>query len=96
MRDGRMAATGTMLMTDLVRVTAMLRRTGIRVDGADFQSMLVHMAVMRVMQVTVVQVVHMAVVLNGDVAAIRAVLVDVSLVNNVFAHCHILFCIVVI
>lgn len=87
MRDGRVAAIGAMLMTDLMRVAAMLRRTGIRVDGTDFQNMLVHMAVMRVMQVTVVQVVHMAVVLNGDVAAVRAVLVGVSLVNNVFAHC---------
>ena len=44
-----------------------------RVLVVDRQRVLVHMIVMRVMKVPVVEVIHVAVMENGDVAAVRAV-----------------------
>jgi hypothetical protein len=57
------------------------RRTGGGMLGADLKRMAVHMVAVHVMKMTVVQVVDVVAVLNGDVTAASLVRVRVSLVD---------------
>jgi hypothetical protein len=74
-RHRLMAASGAMGMPGLMLAAGMLRGAvlGVRLTG--FDHVLVHVIPVRVMQVPVVQVVHMSVVAHGGVATVRTVLV---------------------
>lgn len=78
-RDGFMAAAGAVDMRGVVR--AGRRLATIRIGGVHGQRVLVVMPFMRVMQMTVVQIVDVSVVLDGGVAAAGAVLMMVILVG---------------
>lgn len=61
-------------------------RTAVRVDRADFYAVLFDAPLVWMMQVPIVQVVHVVTVDHGGVAAARSVFVIVALVH-VTSHC---------
>lgn len=77
-------ATGTMDMS----VTDMIRRTGHRIHIRDFYDMLVHMTFVRVMQVSVMQIINMITVLYGGMTTARAMGVVVILMLGLIAGAH--------
>ena len=77
MRYGFVSAAGAVYMSRFVAVAVMIWRAGVRVGGADGDAVFINVVAMRVVQVAVVQVIDVAVVLDGGVAAARAVLVRV-------------------
>jgi hypothetical protein len=60
-----------------VRCTLRIRRAAHGVRGADGNHMLVNMVSVHVMKVTTVQIIHMAVVTDGGVSAVLAMLLGV-------------------
>lgn len=82
-RDGFVAATVAMQMARFVAV-ALVRNAAIGVLRAHFEAMLVVVTFVRMMQMAVVNVVDVAVVLNGGMAAIRAVIVVGMVVLRMF------------
>jgi len=70
-RNGGMAAIGTMNVLPVVAFRA--QRAFVGIDVAHRDDMFVHMIAMRMMQMAVVKIIHMPVVHDGDVAAIFAV-----------------------
>lgn len=76
-RYGFMAAAGAVLVALLVRPALMVRRAVRRIRPTHGDRVLVHVVAMGVVQVPIVQVIRMAVVLDGRMAAARAVLVRV-------------------
>lgn len=87
-----MAAIGPVHVIRVMARAAVLGRALRGVFGIHFQAMLVHMAVMHVMQMAIVQIVGVAVVLDGGVAAGRAVLMGVFAgVLRAVSHCASLF-----
>jgi len=85
MRDGFVTATGA------VDVIERMGRTGVAagairgIFGAHFEDVLVVVALVGVMEMAIVQVIDMAVVLDGSVAAARAVLMGM-IGMNVMGH----------
>lgn len=80
--DSLVAAARTVLVSFLVTAAVMARCAGGRIGRTDRQRMLLDLAADRVVQVAVVQVIDMAIVLDGRVAAVGAVLVRVTLVMS--------------
>jgi hypothetical protein len=76
-RDRLVAAAGTMHVARLMTAAAMVRSAAVGVFGRHLDHVLIDMVFMRVMEVTVMQVVGMAVVLDGGMAAARSVAVSV-------------------
>jgi hypothetical protein len=74
-RNRLMAAAGSLNMACLMPSTAMVGGAVVRVVAGDFDHMLVDMALMRVMEVTIVQIIGVAAVTNGRMAAAGAMLV---------------------
>lgn len=74
--NGLVAAVRTMDMIGRV-ATALTVSAVIGIDGADLQHMLVHVIAMHMVQMAIVEIVDMAVMLDGGVAAIRTVLMAV-------------------
>jgi hypothetical protein len=72
MRDGFVPAIGAVLVR-----AASLRRAAHRVFGIDRDHMLIDVIVMHVMKVAVVNVIHMTIMLDCGVPAVRAVLMGV-------------------
>lgn len=72
-RDGLMAATRTVPVRRLMAAAAMLRRAAVGIGGADLHDMLIDAAIMRVVQMAVVQIVDVALVANRNVPAARPV-----------------------
>jgi hypothetical protein len=85
MRDRVVSASGPVAMLAVMGGAPVSVRAGIGVRGADGNHVLVHMAVMRMMQMAVVQVVQMAFVAHDAVTAIGAVRV-LFLVSDVSRH----------
>ena len=77
MRHRFVAAAGAVHVSRFVAAAVVFRRAGVRVGGTDGDDVFVNVVAMRVMQVAVVQVINVAFVLDGGVAAVRAVLVVV-------------------
>jgi hypothetical protein len=77
MRDGGMAAIRTVNMLRVVPVRTVGAFIGIR--GTDGKRVLVHMIAVRMMQMAVVKIIHMAVMFDSGVPATRAV--NVSMVG---------------
>lgn len=83
-RDRLVPASGAMHVTLLVPETVISdRRAVIRVRGGDFDDMLVDVIFMRMMEVAVVQIVHMIAVAHSRMAAAGAVDVRVVFVFRV-------------
>jgi hypothetical protein len=89
-RHGLMAAAGSVTMPGFMAATGMGRCAGCRIGRAHCEHMLIHMVVMRVMQVTVMQIILMVVMVDGTMTAIGSVSVRVSLVNVMGVHPHLL------
>ena len=86
-RNGLMSAAGSMTVVPTVGIAGMVRRAGGRIPTAHVQSMVVHVVSVRLMQMTVVQVVHVPVVFDCGMATTGVVRVGVSFMNLViFRH----------
>ncbi len=85
-RDGFMAAAGPVLVALRMAATCMVGRAGVGILCAHIEDMFVEVVAVRVMQVTVVEIVHVVAVLHGSVSAARPVFVRVVVVNFVIDH----------
>ncbi len=85
-RNGWMTAVRSVHMTFLMPAAVMGGGATIGVGGIDLQDVFIDVAGMRMMQVAVVQVVHMSFVLHGQVATARSVLMIVVRVDLAVAH----------
>jgi len=87
-RHRRVTATRSVHMAGLVATAVVVRRAAVRIFRADFESVLVDMIAMRVVQVTVMQVVDMVAMSDGGVATVRTVLMVVMGVVRFVAGAH--------
>ena len=87
-RDRRMSAVRSVLVGRIVFGTS-VRRTGCRVCRANLQNVFVVVPIVVVVQMTVVEIIDVAIVTNRRMSAVCAVLVIVMLVN-VMTHSLIL------
>jgi hypothetical protein len=85
-RHSFVTATGTVNVARFVAAADMRRSAAIRVGRIDGDHMLIDMVTVNVMQVAIVQIVHMPIVLNRGVAAIFAVLM--RMVSVLFTGFH--------
>lgn len=76
-RDGFVAAAWAMDVSGIMSGAAMVRRTTIRVLVAHLNPMLVDMIGVRMVKMTIVEIVDMVAMPNRDVAALRSVRVIV-------------------
>jgi hypothetical protein len=83
-RDGFMTAAGAVLVSALVAGTLVLRRAGGRVIGIDRQPVFLNSARGHVVEVAIVEIIHVAVVVDGRVPAAGTVLMVVLRVIRVF------------
>lgn len=72
-RDRFVAAARTVNVSGIMPGAAMVRRATIRVLVAHLNAMFVNMTGVRVVKMTIVEVVHVVAMLNRDVAALRSV-----------------------
>lgn len=86
-RDGLVPTVCFMLVIRIVAVADMAVSAGVRVGLADGDDVLVHVSLVEPVQMPFVQVVDVALMLDGGVTAVDAMLVDVVLVNCV-VDCH--------
>ncbi|MDB5785387.1 MAG: hypothetical protein JWQ50_5302 [Caballeronia mineralivorans] len=70
-------------------VTAAARRAFVRIFGAHFELMLVYMIAVRMMQMTVMQIINVIVVLDRSMSTVRAMLVVVLSVMWFVAGAHV-------
>ena len=87
-RDGFVAATGAMDVAGFVAAAFVLGRAAVGVGGRDGDHVLVDVVAMRMVQVTVVQVVDMTVMPDGRVAAAGAMGVVMVGVMGQLAFAH--------
>ena len=85
-RNGLMAAIGTMHMLRIVTFALVSLCAVVRVGGAHLKLVFIDVAFMRVVQVAVMQEVGMTVMLDGDMAAVAVVLMGVVRMRDVLAH----------
>jgi hypothetical protein len=78
--DALVSAARSMDVMRVMLATRMRRCAGRPVRRADFKDVFINVIAMHMVQVTVVQVIDMAVVLQGDMAATRGMCVGVILV----------------
>lgn len=83
-RNSFVAAARAVLVSGIVPRTGVIGRAGRGIGRAHFDGVLIDMIAMRLMQVAVVQVVHMIAVLDGHMAAARPVDVGMAFVDLVF------------
>ena len=87
MRNGSVAAIGTMNVLPVVAFRS--QRAFVRVDVADGNGVFIHMVAVRMVQMAVVQIIHMAFVFDGGVSAAEAVdmgMIGVRGAGMLFAH----------
>lgn len=87
-RDGFVAATGAMDVAGLVTAAFVLGRAAVGVGGRDGDHVLVDVVAMRMVQVAVVQVIDMAIMADGRVAAAGAMGVVMVGVMGQLAFAH--------
>jgi hypothetical protein len=85
-RHGLVPAVRSVNVTALVAAAVVLRRAAVRMLSIDGDRMLVDVVAVRVVEMSVVQVVDMPLVIDGGVAASWAVVVIVLVVHQVIAH----------
>jgi hypothetical protein len=83
------AASRTMHVTRLVPAALVRRRTGIRVLRRHLDRVFIDVARVHVVQVAVVQIVHVVTMLHGGMAAAGSMLMGVVGVVGLFAVCHV-------
>jgi hypothetical protein len=88
MRDGFVAATRTVLMRAVVTATVMAGSGGTGISGVDGDNMFVYVSLVQMMHVSIVEIIRVALVLNGGMAASRAVLMGMCCVRVTFLLCH--------
>lgn len=81
MRDRLMATARTMDMAGLMARAGLARRAVIRIGRADLDHMLVDMVPMHVMEVAIVEIVHMVAMADAGMATVRAMLMGMVGVN---------------
>jgi len=81
-------ASRTMHMVGGMSAAAMVRGANLRIGFRNSDNMLVHMIAMRMMQMTVVQIIHVTVMNDCRVPAVRAVLVGMVGVLGMRASAH--------
>jgi hypothetical protein len=86
--DRLVAAAGAMPMAALVTATCVLRRADIGIAGIDGDDVLVHVIPVHVVQMSVMQIVDMALMAHGRVAAVEAMLVRMIAVLLIVAAGH--------
>jgi len=84
-----MAAGRTVAMGLLMPGTGVLGSAGSRVGRIDRQNVLIHVVAMNVVQVAIVQVIRVVAVLDGDMAATRAMLMAVAFMHLAVFLCHV-------
>jgi hypothetical protein len=87
-RHGLVAATRTVLVAPLMAAAIVTGRAGVGIGRAHLDHVFVEMVAVRVMQVAVVEIVHMIAVPDRGVAAARTVLVRVVMMDFVLAVGH--------
>jgi len=88
MGNGFMPAAGAMLVVGVVTAALMFGRALLRILAADVNDVLVHMVLVRMMEVAIVEIIDMAVVHDRRVSASGAV--DMIVVRVLFADAGIL------
>jgi hypothetical protein len=81
-------AAGAVDMARLMPAALMVRRAAVGVGAGHLEHVLIDMAFMRVMEVTVVQIVDVALVTDGGVATSRPMLVSMVRVGRCGAGSH--------
>jgi hypothetical protein len=84
MGNGFMATSRTVDMVSCMAAAIVTLRTISRVLGADFNDMLIDMTLVRVMKMTVMQVVDMVAMTHCSMSAVGAVLMVMVFVSNAF------------
>ena len=90
MRDRFVAATRAMDVSSIMSGAAMVRRAAIWVVVAHLNAMFVHVIGVRMVKMTIVEIVHVVAVPNGDVAAIRSMYVVVVGMMRKIASAHLM------
>lgn len=85
-RHGLMSAVRAMAMSGLMPLTAMGRRASSRVLHGDTEPMFIDMVTMRMMKMSVMEIVGVAIMGDGRMPAVRSVLMIVMLMNGMVAH----------
>ena len=85
-RHGLMSAVRAMAMSGLMPLTAMGRRASSRVLHGDTEPMFIDMVIMRMMKMSVMEIVGVAIMGDGRMPAVRSVLMIVMLMNGMVAH----------
>lgn len=88
MRDRLVPTAGAMHMPGGVSAAGMRRRAGRRIAGGHFDAVLVDVIAMHVVQMPIVQVVHVIAMLDGRMPAIGPVNVAVIVMLGVLAFGH--------
>jgi len=83
------AAARAVLMILLMPATGVVGRTGSGIARSHLQNVVINMVAMNVVQVAIVQVIRMAIVPDGDMAAIRTMLVGMSLMHLAVLLLHV-------
>lgn len=73
MRNRLVTASWPMLMRRIVSAGAVLRRTVVRIRGCDFDHVFVDTGLIHMLEVTVVEVIDVALMPNRDMATVRRV-----------------------
>ncbi|MBX3304018.1 MAG: hypothetical protein KF693_17540 [Nitrospira sp.] len=85
-RHGFVAAAGSVAVTGIVAAAGVGRRAGSGVLTGDVESMLIDMVAMRVMQVSVVEIIRVAFMKNRPMAAAGGVPMGMLVMNRMVAH----------
>ena len=85
-RNCFLATPWSMNMVGIMSVAIVVWRTDIGIGFVDIKRMLINMVTVHVMQMTIMEIVHMIVVNNGGVSAVFIVNMRVIWVFRTFAH----------
>src|SRR5258708_20048272 len=87
-RHGLVAAARTVLVAPLMAATIVTGRAGVGIGRAHLDHVFVEMVAVRVMQVPIMEIVHVIAVPDRGVAAARTVLVRVVMMDLLLAVAH--------
>jgi len=88
MRHGLMPASGAVTMLRLVSPAVVMRRALVRIRPRDFESVLIHMVAMRMMQMTVMQIIDVIIVLDCGMPTVGAVFMLMIGMMSLIAGSH--------
>lgn len=82
-----MSAVRAMAMSGLMPLAAMGRRASSRVLRGDVELMFIDMVTMRMMKMSVMEIIGVTIMDNGRMSAVRFMLMTMLLMNGVVTHC---------